>query len=219
MFNLQLNKPNVILYILCYNEETLQKALKKYKYYYWAKPILIKTQSILFENEFYSQLLDMKHEWINCAMVGTLSHRAFEKINIGKINSLIEENYKKPYYHFYRVNRSLRNEEIPEAQKKIIHELLDKWKIKDTTCQYCNYWMCKPKLMILFIEWLINDSIPYLKKNPLCFEDSKYIHAKSLTEEQLIQLWGKPYYPNLPFVLERINPLFFNSSSTLSFLS
>lgn len=145
-------------------------------------------------------------------MVGTLSHSAFMKINIDEINKLIQENYKKHYYHFYSVNKSLRNEELPEFQSIIINELLNKWKIKDTTC---NYWMCKPKLMILFIEWLTTNIIPFLKKNPLCFQDSKYNHTNSLTEEQLIKLWGNPYYPNLPFILERINPLFFTSSKVL----
>ena len=219
MFKLRLKRPNVILYVLCYNKETLEQALKTYRYYYWARPILIKNQSILFENEFYFQLLEIQHEWINCDMVGTLSHRAFMKINISAIDNLIQKNFKNPYHHFYSVKQSLRNEELPKAQRIIIDEILNKWNIKDAICSYCNYWMCRPKVMLLFIEWLTTDIIPFLKKNPLCLEDSNYKHANSLTEEQLIKLWGKPYYPNLPFILERINPLFFNPSSNMSFLS
>jgi hypothetical protein len=210
--------PNVIIYILCYNEETLKQA-KNYPFY-WAKPVLIKKQSILFENEFYPQLLELKDEWIDCEMVGTLSYKADKKININDVNdSIINRKYKQ-YHHFYKSKKKLRTENNPQHihMDKIINTILDKWKINDPPCSYCNYWMCTPKLMIQFILWQTHYAIPYVKTIPRCYDNANYESNTSLSKEKLIQLWDKPYYPYLPFILERINPLFFNSSSEISLL-
>jgi hypothetical protein len=77
-------RPNVIIYVLCYNEKTLEIAKDIYKDYYWARPCIIENQDITLENAFWKQLLAMSDEWELCEMVGTISWKAYKKINIQK---------------------------------------------------------------------------------------------------------------------------------------
>ena len=45
--------------------------------------------------------------------------------------------------------------------------------------------------------------------HPLSYHN--YMYNGSLTKQDLIKIWGNPYYPYIPFILERINLLFFVS--------
>ena len=75
------NRPNIKIYILCHDQTALESSNFKYSNYYWANPILMKYQDASFENAFWKQLLEIKDEWINCEMVGTLSSKFDIKIN------------------------------------------------------------------------------------------------------------------------------------------
>ena len=61
-----------------------------------------------------------------------------------------------------------------------------------------------------FIIWYLNIALPILKKHPLIMSNSEYKNP-SLSIEQLINLCGLPYYPILPFIIERLNPCYFNN--------
>ena len=67
--------------------------------------------------------------------------------------------------------------------------------------------MTTPELMKRFIDWHINVCLPLLLKHSFSF--NKYNYGGTLTSNDLINIWGKPYYPNIPFILERINLSFF----------
>ena len=219
----KLNK--IIIYILCYNSEKLTQAKELYSKYYWAKPIIMKYQDYSFENAFWKQLYEIRSEWENCEMVGTMAYSAFKKINLEKVDDIISNKLYFPqnYYNFFDTNVA-----IPNLNTIKHPHFINIWKtsiknlnLVNTTENCCNYWMCKPELMKYFIYWYTNICLPELLKNPLIFENSLYSgkdFENSIKQNELIKLWGKPYYPHLPFISERINKAFFMTHYKIVFL-
>jgi hypothetical protein len=113
------------------------------------------------------------------------------------------------YVHFQNSNKLVLKSTTWKAHpnfEKIWVFLLKKFKINDFTESVYNYWMCTPEKMIGFIDWYINIELPALLEHPLIFTDAKH---NAHTKEELIKLWGNPYYPHLPFILERFNRAYF----------
>jgi hypothetical protein len=209
---------NVIIYVLCYSEEKYKLALDIYKDYKWAKPIIMKYQDFSYENAFWKQLLEIKDEWINCDMVGTISWKAYKKVNINTINNIIMNNkyVGNNYVHFFNTDKPVLQSNTWRMHpffKEIWTFLLKKFKINDFIDSRCNYWMCTPEKMVGFINWYIN-ILPTVLEHPSILKNANY---KGLRQNELIKLWGKPYYPHLPFILERfhkayfVNPIFQNT--------
>ena len=209
-----MDKNNVIIYILCHNETNLVESTNIYNMYTWAKPILLKYQDYTFENAFWKQLNEIQDEWINCDMVGTLSFSSYKKINLYDIDHFIKNKLYLlfSYYNFFNTNNIMPsiNTKVHPYFNEIWNDTISQLNLFNTTESFCNYWICKPQLMIKFINWYTNLLLPLLVNNKYIFENANYnISTNLLNEEHLITLWGKPYYPNMPFVLERINKCFF----------
>jgi glycosyltransferase involved in cell wall biosynthesis len=214
-----------IIYILCYNSEKLIQAEELYSKYSWAKPIIMKYQDYSFENAFWKQLYEIRSEWENCEMVGTLAYSAYKKINLEKVDSIISNKLYFPqnYYNFFDSNMTIPNlNTISHPHfNKIWETSIKNLNLVNTTENCCNYWMCKPELMKYFIYWYINICLPELLKNPLIFENSLYSgndFNNCIQESNLINLWGKPFYPHLPFICERLNKSFFMKHYKIVFL-
>jgi hypothetical protein len=206
-------KSNIIIYILCYNQDRYELAKEKYRMYHWAKPLIMKYQDYTFENTVWKQLLEIQDEWFSCEFVGTLSFTAFRKINIDNIHRRIVEGFYtgKPYVNFNCNNRKIlehRGRFHHPNFKEIWIDTLRGLKIDDITENACNYWMCRPDLMVRFIEWHHKVLRPVLMAHPLIFTDAEY--GGAMTPKELIDLWGQPYYPHVPFIMERINKAFFD---------
>ena len=204
---------NIIIYVLCYNETTYNFAKHNYSKYKWAKPILMKYQDYTFENAFWKQLMEISNEWENCDMVGTISYKAYKKINLEKVNHIIMNKLYSPKM-FYAFLQSSGNRVFNENVHTVEFRNLIKYMSAslNNSVNYnissCNYWMTTPELMKQFIEWHINVCLPILLKHPHCFNNSEYKEG-TLNETTLLKLCGRPYYPNIPFILERINLIFF----------
>ena len=205
---------NIKIYILCHNQIILEKSKNMYSKYNWAYPILMKYQDFSFENAFWAQLLEIEPEWINCDMVGILSSKVNMKLNLGFINNiLLTMNNNCNFYHFKPSSdpRLVSNKFIPHPNFNIIwRTLLQELKLKDCKEYFCNYWICKPKLMVNFINWYLNIALPIVKKHPLIMSNAEYKEG-TLSINQLIELCGVPYYPILPFIIERLNPCYFTN--------
>ena len=213
-------KINIIIYILCHNEKKLHDAMIIYGKYNWAKPILMKYQDYSFENAFWKQLNEIKNEWINYDMVGVISFSAYSKINLDNMNFIINNNkyYPRSYYNFFDTLMSIPNWSTHNLKyfDNIWYDILEKLNFFNVTQANCNYWMCKPKLMEKFIDWYHDICLPIMLKNKYIFEDSKY--ENTFGKEELIKLWGKPYYPHFPFIQERLNKYFFVKNYSIVFL-
>jgi hypothetical protein len=196
----------VCLYILCHNEERFLDAQTRYNPYPWATPILMKYQDSTFENAFWKQLGEIKEEWTDCEMVGTLSYKAFEKIDLNHVDRIIRDRsqWRSGYYNFMETDKPLKNQH-PHLLE-IIRDVLTELRLPEPTSAYCNYWMCTPHKMLGFLEWYETQLKPAVIEHPLATTDSGYhVHNKM----DLIKLWGKPYYPHIPFVMERLTICYF----------
>jgi hypothetical protein len=204
---------NTIIYVLCYNLEKYEFSKEKYKNYSWAKPILMKYQDFTFENAFWKQLIELSDEWTNCDMVGTISYSSYKKIDLNLINNIIiNKSYEpKQFYSFLKLKNVTLFNDFTNPSKK--SKLLTKYmsyalnNTLDYELSFCNYWMTTPTLMKEYIGWFQTICFPTLLTNQLIYDE--FIYDGNLTGEQLIKIWGKPYYPYAPFILERINLIFF----------
>lgn len=208
----------IMIYVLCDNDEKYTSAQNIYSSYSWAKPILLKYHDYSFENSFWKQLTEIQGEWETSDMVGTISYSSFKKINLSELNDILIKKLYLPnkYYHFMDSNYPIPNFNTDKHPhfNKIWFYALDELKLKTTTENCCNYWMCTPLLMKHFISWYTDTCLPTLLKHPLIMEDSKYTGVdwnNTVTKPNLIKLWGKPYYPHFPFVVERLNKCFFET--------
>lgn len=195
------------IYILCHNEQRFKEAVAVYAPYTWAYPIRMKYQDITFENAFWKQLLELKDEWANYQMVGVLSSIAYTKLNIKEVDGVIHgRTWIRDYHNFMDSVPTLTNDHphLPE----IITDVCATVGITPPTTAVCNYWMCTPALMVEFIEWFDARLKPAVMAHPLALIDACYNNGR-LTKSDLTLLWGKPYYPHVPFVIERLNKAFF----------
>lgn len=215
------NPPNVRIYILCHNEERYNFALKAFEPYYWAVPIRMKYQNCTFENAFWRQLLEIREEWENCDMVGTLSSKAPKKLNLKSVHQTIlnRSAWSSGYYNFTAVRKPVNGGGHPHLMT-ILNDVIRQLNVSHPPSSTCNYWMCSPERMIKFIQWHETVLAPAVLEHPLAMTDAKY--RGELTAEQCKALCGVPYYPHIPFALERLNIAFFTntnlpSSATVSY--
>lgn len=207
--------PNFRIYILCHTAERLESAEKIYGRYSWAYPVLMKYQDCSFENAFWPQLLELKDEWSACEFVGTLSWSAHKKINLGIINKHISEGYYsgREYVNFNDSGILVRKSGVKTAHPhfmEIWDDVTNRLEVDDVTENCCNYWICTPTLMERFIRWHAEICRPLVLKHPLIFTDAKY--GGAMTPVELDKLWSMPYYPHVPFIMERLNKAFFDNT-------
>jgi hypothetical protein len=200
-------KQRVRMYILCHNEERFAEAKTVYAPYYWAVPICMKYQDCTFENAFWKQLLEIKEEWVGCNMVGTLSSAAHRKIDPQTVHNVIHNTklWTSGYYNFNDSDELIGNAH-PNLSAIVTH-VAAKLGFSLPTTSTCNYWMCRPDLMEKFIDWFEKSLKPAVLDHPLTMSDARY--GGTLTKPELIKLCGTPYYPHVPFVIERLNKAFF----------
>jgi hypothetical protein len=183
----------------------------------------MKYQDASFENAFWKQLLEMEDEWKEAFMVGTISANAFRKIDIDRQVARVIHMYSTakttvPYYWNFNVKKGMVLEEpSPHPHLRELYTfMLRSLGLQDTRAAHCNYWMCTPEAMRQFIHWFHDSCLPTLLSHPKAMTDSKYQiitrdRQNMLKINQLLRVCGVPYYPHVPFVLERLNQCFFDS--------
>ena len=209
----------IIIYVLCANEERLAYARNIYGDIPWAKPILMKYQDVTFENTFWRQLLEIKDEWFGCDMIGTISPSAPNKISLDRINEVIHTPslWSSGYVHFMDLGIPICNNNHPYLLD-IVSDVCKHLKLAVPTENICNYWMCTPAKMLRFIDWFETQAKPAVLSHPKVMTDSFYNgrgkeYGGKLSSDVLMKLCGVPYYPHVPFVIERLNKAFFDADS------
>jgi len=199
---------NVRIYILCHTQERLESALEIYKEYKWAVPVKMKYQDCTFENAFWKQLGEMKDDWLGLEMIGTLSYKANRKTNIKQIDRIINDrnSWSSGYFNFLDIGSEFIS--CHPHLLEISTDVCTTLGRRLPSVAYCNYWMCTPHKMVKFIEWFETKLKPAVVSHPLSMTDAQYIQGK-LSQSELLQLCGVPYYPHVPFVMERLNKMFF----------
>lgn len=205
---LRIRKPNVRIYILCLTAAQREEVSQIYKQYSWAVPIIMKYQDCTFENAFWKQLLELKQEWRSCDMVGTLSYTAHHKRKLEYIDRIIcRGRWPSGYYNFFDGVNPITNDH--PHMLTIVNDVCTTLRMKKPIVSYCNYWMCSPVKMEQFLAWVIGSLIPTVLAHPLAMTDAVY--DGRMKPEELMKLCGVPYYPHVPFILERLTKGFFTT--------
>lgn len=204
-----------IIYILCHNDERLERAKIIYRAYEWAVPIKMKYQNATFENAFWPQMWEMRSRWRKSNVVGAFSFRAYQKISLHIVDKAIQERWydAKGYMHFMDSGIAVLDHLSVRHHRNLFavywNDMLDLLGLNDTTSAHCNYFITKPQHMLNFIKWYYWKARPVALKHRMALVDYQYVKG-SLTTDQLMTLCGRPHYPFVPFVLERLNKCWFD---------
>ena len=207
------------IFILCPSVERLKSIQHMYEPYPWAIPIVIEKQGIELENNFWEQLIGIRSIWENCEMVGTMSNSCYKKINLQEVNNIIINRHYRPnrYHHFMDSNVPIPNNNTQKHPyfNQIWNDMLKQLNLKTTTENNANYWMCHPILMKKFIIWYTQIMHPTIMEHPYILSDAQYQDEWGNHDQDqnspMMKIWGKPYFPHFPFVVERLNKCFFET--------
>lgn len=203
-----IKQKKIIIYVLCYNDEKFEQAKSDFKNYFWAKPIKIKNGDILLqENDFWEQLLSIEDEWSYCKYVGTISCNAKKKIDINeldkKINKVCDNDNNVRYIPFAEIKSWLFENSYHDSVGLIVEKTIKDLKLKKT--KYFvgfNYFMCNPFVMKKFIYYFRDVLLPHVLKDERIYKTLKYDNPSKHNISN---------YNHIPFVLERLNPCFFET--------
>lgn len=213
------------IYILTYDNNTLNIAKSIFTDKDWAKVISINTTRYLENTMYDSWLINNKDDWKNYDYVGTLSWRSFQKIPLPNLYSdnsqrlITEQN--PDIVTFYHTELNLIDQATQSHGNnfsKIWHYILKKVGFSDDqifdpniSTFFSNYWMTKPEIMIKYIEFFakIKDIIENDNEiKPDLYHNARY--GTYVSGRRLIEIFGVPYHPLYIFVLERLPCFFFH---------
>ena len=207
----------IIIYVLCYDDDTEEFSNIYFKHYNWARIYRIKNQSHLFEGVMYqTELLELYDEWKDAEYVGTISHSFFKKMKIEQL--LYNLNISSPLLHDVVIFKSVANDlfhlhsnpDLKRAYQEIYRQTMP-FRFSRVIQRYSiyNYWMAKPTFMLRYIQFFNSIWLPAVEKHPLIWNNAGYSDEK-LSPEALSKLTKRvPHYPMHPFMNERIAIQFF----------
>jgi hypothetical protein len=146
-------------------------------------------------------------------MVGMISSNAVNKMDVTNIDIAINERWRwnTGYCNFFRSHIKLLEDNSHPYILNIIGDIKVELGLKLTQqAYYANYWMCTPYAMKKFIHWSSTKLIPTVLKHRLAFINA-YYGKPELTPDECMEKFGYPYYPNVPFIIERLNACFFST--------
>lgn len=224
----------VLIYVLCYDSESEKLAKERFGGISWMKILFIPTTFYL-ESILYGEILsDLENEWISADYVGTVSYSCIDKgVSVYTIKKAFTEAAKQQYLPdvvaFYGETKSdmlnITNLLHPNFIT-IWNKLLDKLELvgykkvidqKQIKGFFCNYWAAKPEWMQRYISFFRKARILMDYNQPIrneIWKNSNY--PLKLTEYELMRIYGKPYYPYIPFICERLPCYYFeNEDATI----
>jgi len=218
----------IILYILCPDAQSFEATRLKYNPYSWARPLMLPPLSKelpVFENAAYKLIEALKHEWEEADFVGTLSWKFENKISLQALeHDLIHKKLFDFVSFFFNPDRSAVNSGISHHGDDFgrawdaLKEKAGYTRGDNEVVETCsNFWMCKPILMSQYITWHEKLLRFALEEQYDLFATDAYYPAGSLYGEKMKLVWGKTYYPLLPFVFERFAVMFFANKRNVCF--
>lgn len=209
----------ILIYLIYHNDSSYQ-AIKEYENYPYIKLVRIETTKY-FESIIFKYLAENKNDWISKKYVGLLTYSFKRKLRISLdrlFNILNTDKYDLVSLHHVKGPYSILGGSFHgDLKKKIFDHVLPMFGY-ETPINYniptffCNYWITRPIWMekyidfaLAFIDKLNDENDTYLQS--MLNSSSQYIGK--LTPSQLTKLFGVPYYPNHPFIMERLPCIFF----------
>ena len=207
---------NARIYVLCPNTSAYEAACLEYTKP-WEIPIILPQTHWLEDIMYVSELMNRYDEWKDVDYVGCISHSAHTKQpNIHNIDAIMDDGMTKKSeivaFMGRRVIDIVMNGELHHPGFKMAWRAV--WKHLDydpdemsALCFafFCNYWCSTPEFMKEYCQLIARLDVclrhsPELKR--LLWRDARY--RGSIDRETLQKLFGVPYYPLLPFIVERM---------------
>lgn len=216
----------LLIYILSYNDESYNYAYHKYNKYNWAKIIKIKTTK-LFESIMYDTwLIDNEDDWKNYDYIGFLSWKADQKINISNENIDYIKNILEQDNSYEIIPMYIRDEYFIFCSKYLFHIINilynelgypRNYVIENNFLPFfCNYWIAKKDVLYEYINFFkkcknIIDNNHEIQK----YINENIEYGGILKENELMNIFNKPYYCYHPFIYERLPIFFFHNKKKL----
>lgn len=215
--------PTFLIYILCYDDASQKKAIKRFGNQPWARILFIASTPYLESIAYLHYLPALRHEWEHVDYVGTLSYKAPEKIKIpttAQLEKHVQNSYPDVIPFFPRPGTVL----LEQGSKH--HPLfVPLWirlllqlnvpphlaTAREVPVFFCNYWVATPTWMKRYIAFAqrakhVMDTDPNMQAD--LWSDAEYA-SNNLSMERLLKVFQRPYYTHHPFVLERLPCMFF----------
>ena len=219
--------PQIRIFVLAYDAASFERA-KSFKYW-WAVPLLLpkeaRVKNPIFENIIYrnyeSILLPHISDLGPSDFIGTISHKAFQKINVPKLDEFLNK-FVQHHSPFNFVHFAVHDKKLSNVHPHFLHLWRDCMEPLVGAAHHhheslYNYWMARREQFeeyCAFFKLAADSQNDYsIVKHEYSMEDSKYGGSvgMSLTPNQLEDLVGLPHYPHHPFVLERLANAYFKS--------
>jgi hypothetical protein len=205
-----------LVYVLFFNAYSLAKAYERFGAHPWCVPLYVPTSS-LFENHAICQapVLATRDNWAVRRCVGFISWRATEKLAdiVHRIQTLLDGHdweardavplcsfpaqagrFGDPFFCTH-----------PGLEAVWERHIVPRFGDLPFASWRCSYWMATPAAVLEYAHFLRTELLPALWADNDCFKDAKYV--RPVTPEMTQAGW--PYYPLLPFFLERVVGKFF----------
>jgi len=210
-----------VLFIL--HPPSARHRLSRFAKYEWAVPLEVPVEPqplLLMENNAWPLVAQQYHKFKHHKYVGTLSWSAYRKLHLRRLDEFLRSTQIQDgvadYVHFAYLGQSALDETArfhPGFDRAWLR-LCEIGGDPHLPATHYNYWMCKPDLFMGFAQWMQQTVIPKCLTIPEMFRDAHYGQG-ALQPSALVALWGRPYYPLAPFVLERFTLQYFRNHKTL----
>lgn len=213
-----LKMTNVIIFCIFYDDNTKAYIEKNYGHLKWLYPVKNPHCDKYLESGFMATWLhDNKHLWQDKDFVGCLSWKFDTKMPVPDLDNLSTDlDFVGFLYQPYTLFAGARDH--PQFEYLFTNILKTMGYGEEEIASpkipgfYCNYFLCKPMWMELYLVFLrraigIMDTKPDIQE--ALFSDAKYQNDNKYNEERLMALFGKKYYTHHCFVLERLPSFFF----------
>lgn len=210
----------VLVYILCYNDETHTVAQQEYGFEPWARVLLIHSTPYMENVMFTEYFPNLEHEWRDADYVGTLSWKARTKIKFDMPAIIEELALLQPDVFALNPGKKqtlMKQPRIHPKFKELWIAVLNRFGVsKDIATSkqivpfYCNYWLAKPEYLRAYMQF--NQRVVHMLETDAELQNDLWSDAKyktKLPKERVQQVFNRPYFTYHPFICERLCCFFF----------
>jgi hypothetical protein len=209
---------SVIVFCIYYDDTTKAYIERHYGHLTWLYPVLNPRSDKYLESGFMaSWLWDNKHLWQEKDYVGCFSWKFNQKITVPEFNELSTENDFIGFVHCEGTVLS-QAKEHPQFAYLFVTILEEMGYLQeDITSPHiplfcCNYFLCKPMWMELYLTFLRRAIQIMENKQEIqeaLYSNAMYQNKNNYNEDRMRKIFHRPYYTHHCFLLERFPSFFF----------
>lgn len=219
-------RAKIVLYVLCYDDDSRRIAEASFGHLPFAKIVHIPS-GMWLENIVYTWLLPRRREeWRDATYVGCIAYKGQSKLSMGvddipevcdmlrhtgdaeviplcarPLRQVLVSHASRCHPHFLSIWTRLLSE-MGYCEEDILSPDMPEF--------FCQYFLATPAAMDAYVEFFVRarrvfETADFQEE---LWSDGNYPTGK-MPPERLMQLFGTPHYPHLPFVCERLPCFFF----------